>query len=245
MWEGDSFTLIPLMQNIRAMSHYLEDKVVLRAINKSLNRMVKSGKAVQVTAGRGRTFRWNKWGWLDEYRRKHLVTLAKQRKLGDKVNGWEYTKGQVTNMYGVEVCDHEWRPVEGITAFFLYMNVPRLNNYWEYHGYDKTETTTVQLPHLFLDKEEAQNVADEMNQHSYPRAGLSIRLDGTTLMPSITVKGINYQMTVDGTAEIESYVEPLEMFKQMQFGSPSIYEQVTMLLRDYPSKFAGSMKTEE
>ena len=122
-WEGDSFTLIPLMQNIRAMSHYLEDKVVLRAINKSLNRMEKSGKAVQVTAGRGRTFRWDAWGWLDEYRQKHLVTLAKQRKLGDKVNGWEYTKGQVTNMFGVEVCDHEWHPVEEVKTFLpIYAN---------------------------------------------------------------------------------------------------------------------------
>lgn len=244
-WEGDSFTLIPLMQNIRAMSHYLEDKVVLRVINKSLNRMVKSGKAVQVTAGRGRTFRWNAWGWLDEYRQKHLVTMAKQRKLGDKVNGWEYTKGQVTNMFGVEVCDHEWKPVEEIKTFLLHINIPKLSNYWEYDGYDKTQTTTVQLPHLFFDEEEAQNIADEMNQRSYPRAGLSIRLDGKTLMPIVGVHLKTYSMTVDGTAEIESYAEPLEMFKQMQFGSPSIYKQLAKMLRIAPSKFAGSMKTEE
>lgn len=244
-WEGDSFTLIPLMQNIRAMSHYLEDKVVLRAINKSLNRMVKSGKAVQVTAGRGRTFRWDAWSWLDNYRQKHLVTLAKQRKLGDKVNGWEYTKGQVTNMYGVEVCDHEWEPVEEVTAFFLYMQIPKWNRYWAYYGHNKIETTEVQLPHLFFDEEEAQNVADEMNQHSYPRTELSIRLDGTTLKPVVKVLSQDYKMTVDGTADIESYAEPLEMFKQMQLGSPSIYKQLCELLRHSPSKFAGSAKTEE
>ena len=244
-WEGDSFTLIPLLHNIRAMSHYLEDKIVLRAINKSLNRMVKSGKAVQVTAGRGRTFRWNAWSWLDDYRQKHLVTMAKQRKLGDKVNGWEYTKGQVTNMYGVEVCDHEWEPVEEVTTFFLHMNIPKLNNYWKYDGYDKTETTTVQLPHLFFDEEEAQKVADEMNQRSYPRAGLSIRLDGKILMPTVSVFRNTYSMTVDGTADIESYAEPLEMFKQMQLGSVSIYYQLRKMLRVSPAKFAGSMKTEE
>ena len=244
-WEGDSFTLIPLMQNIRAMSHYLEDKVVLRAINKSLNRMVKSGKAVQVTAGRGRTFRWNAWSWLDEYRQKHLVTMAKQRKLGDKVNGWEYTKGQVTNMYGVEVCDHEWRPVEKVTTFFLYMQIPKWGRYWDFYGYDHTQTTEVQLPHLFFDEEEAQNVADEMNQHSYPRTGLSIRKDGKTLIPVVKVLSQDYKMTVDGTADIESYAEPLEMFKQMQLGSPSMYNQLHEMLREAPKKFAGSVKTEE
>ena len=244
-WGGNSFTLIPLMQNIRAMSHYLEDKIVLRAINKSLNRMVKSGKAVQVTAGRGRTFRWNAWSWLDNYRQKHLVTMAKQRKLGDKVNGWEYTKGRVTNMYGVEVCDHEWKPVEEVTTFFLRMSVPRLNRYWDYYGHAKIETTTVQLPHLFFDEEEAQNVADEMNQRSYPRAGLSIRLDGKTMIPTVSVVHDTHSMAVDGTADIESYAEPLEMFKQMQLGSPSIYKELSKILRETPNKFAGSIKTEE
>lgn len=241
-WKGDSFTLIPLMQNIRAMSHYLEDKIVLRAINKSLNRMVKSGKAVQVTAGRGRTFRWDAWSWLDNYRQRHLVTMAKQRKLGDKVNGWEYTKGRVTNMFGVEVCDHEWKPVEEVTPFFLHMDVPKWtqSNWGNY-----TTNTTVVLPHLFFDEEEAQNVADEMNQRSYPRAGLSIRLDGKTLMPTINVVSSTFPMTVDGTADIESYAEPLEMFKQMQFGSPSIYKQLSEMLRSVPRKFAGSTKTEE
>ena len=114
-------------------------------------------------------------------------------------------------------------------------------------AHNKIETTEVQLPHLFFDEEEAQNVADEMNQRSYPRTGLSIRLDGKTMMPVVKVLSQDYEMTVDGTAEIESYAEPFgEMFKQMQFGSPSMYNQLhEMLRRSTIEKFAGSVKTEE
>ena len=113
---------VPLKGNERMLTNHLEDKVVLRAINKSLNRMVKSEKVMQVTAGRGRTFRWDAWGWLDGIRNKRLVTMAKQRKIGDVVNGWEFTKGHTTTTYGVEVCEHAWEPVETQYYYRVYID---------------------------------------------------------------------------------------------------------------------------
>ena len=244
-WKGDSFTLIPLKQNIRAMSHYLKDKVVLRVINKSLNRMVKSGKAVQVTAGRGRTFRWNAWGWLDNYRQKHLVTMAKQRKLGDKVNGWEFTKGQVTNMYGVEICDHEWRPVDDVMSYHIVIDVPVWDEYWDYYGHDEVKTQSTTLPHIFLSEEEAQRTVDELNQSSYPRAGLAIRLDGKPLAPTFKVQARKWNMSVKGEVMVEDYEEPIAMFERMQFGSTDIYKMYKEKLLVVPKKIAGAITTEE
>ena len=61
MYITNKFTTYPVAGNERFLTQVLDDKTVLKVINKSLNRMVKSGKAIQVTAGRGRTFRWDAW----------------------------------------------------------------------------------------------------------------------------------------------------------------------------------------
>ena len=242
-WEGDSFVLHPLKENIRAMTHYLEDKVVLRAINKSLNRMVKSEKAVQVTAGRGRTFRWDAWGWLDKYRQKHLVTMAKQRKLGDKVNGWEFTKGRTTNMYGVEICDHEWIPVTPVETHHIRITCP---SWTKYHwSSEHVVWKSIQLPHLFFDKEQAEQVAKELGANSYPREGLAIRLNGKQLTPSFKVFTQIHKMSVGGAAMIEDYQEPLVMFERMQLGTKEMFSMYSNKLRHSPDKIAGSEVKEE
>lgn len=246
VWEGESFNLIPLSQNKRAMSNYLEDKVVLRAINKSLNRMVKSGKAIQVTQGRGRTFRWDAWGWLDRYRQQHLVTLAKQRKLGDKVNGWEYTKGQITNMYGVEICHHEWHPIDPVYTYHIQMQFSQWNEDWVY-GFDNVKTSTSNMPYIFFAVEEAQRVLDRLNDNHFPNEGLAIRINGKPIPPKFTMYSISHDLKVKGDAMIEEYEDPLTMFQQMQMGSGEMFRHIEQKLTNTYrlDKMAGTTNKEE
>lgn len=239
--EGDKgFVTYRYKENIRALSNALDDKTVIHYINKSLNRMKQSRKAVQTSSGRGRTFRWNAWGWLDEYRQKHLVTMAKQRKLGDVVNGWEFTKGEITNMYGVEICDHEWQPVESLYTYGVQMNVP----VWAKYAWDRTYTT-IALPHMFFTLEEAEELVNELNNNGYPRKGASIRHNGEPLFPTFSVKKIQQRMSVRGEVMIEEYNPPLEILKRLQLGSKEIYTEMSAMLKHKPAKIAGHRTTKE
>tara|TARA_R100000278_G_scaffold75353_1_gene58819 strand:+ start:1360 stop:2619 length:1260 start_codon:yes stop_codon:yes gene_type:complete len=255
LWESeDGFYPIPLRGNERMAMNMLEDKEVLKCINQSLNRMVKSGKAIQVTAGRGRTFRWNKWGWLDEYRQKHLVTMAKQRKLGDVVNGWEFTKGHVTNKYGVEICDHEWHPVSPVKYFSVIQKVPTIeqDRYgWYNHDKNRWEQSTelrwhrTQLPYFFMDETEAQAVVDELNSHSYPRKGIGIRRNGELLAPLHELTENEVKMRVRGEVMIEDYMHPDEMFKRIQLSAPDIAKELNALLKYEIDKEYGNITQKE
>lgn len=242
LWESDEgFQPIPLQGNERMAINLLDDKEVLKFINKSLNRMVKSGKAIQVTAGRGRTFRWNAWGWLDNYRQKHLVSVAKQRKLGDVVNGWEYTKGRVSNIHGVEICDHEWHPHEPVQAFTITMRIPS----WHYYtwGVSTIGWNEMNLPYLFFNKDEAQEALEHFKR--LPSNGISMKIDDLPTLPQYTVGQYDVKMSVEGSAEIEQYLSPQEMYMRMQLGDANIYNHFKSMLREKPDKIAGNTTTQK
>ena len=245
-WETEKFTTYPVAGNERALMNYLDDKTVLKAINKSLNRMAKSGKAKQVTHGRGRTFRWDSWGWLDEYRQKHLVSIAKQRKLGDVVNGWEFTKGDVTDMFGVEICSHKWTPVGDVRYYRICMNYNSWSD-WSYYSKGNVDDKSVILPYMFFDKAEAEAVCAELNTTSFPRNGGCIRINGQVQYPSFSVKVYNAKdnMRLEGDAEVEMYMPPQEMYKQMQLGTKERYNELKKTMYDCPNKIAGNQKLKE
>lgn len=246
LWETDKFTTYPVAGNERALMNYLDDKTVLKAINKSLNRMAKSGKAVQVTRGRGRTFRWDSWGWLDNYRQQHLVTMAKQRKLGDVVNGWEFTKGDVTDMFGVEICSHKWEPVDDVNYYRIVMDYNAWSSY-SFYAKGNVEDKNVKLPYMFFDKAEAEAVCAELNTTSFPRNGGCIRINGQVQYPSFSVKAYNAKknMRLQGNAEVEDYMPPQEMYKQMQLGTVERYNELKKTMYHYPNKIAGNQKQKE
>lgn len=239
----ENFTTHPVIGNERALVNVLDDKTVLKSINKSLNRMVKSGKARQVTNGRGRTFSWNAWNWLEKYRHKHLLTMAKQRKLGDVVNGWQFTKGEITLMYGVEICDHKWEPVEKVGYYRIVMDVPTwFRDSWTH----KVVLHSTELPYLFLCEEEATDVCDQLNSNNHPLNGVSIRKNSEPQTPSYRIKhSYVTRMRLNGNAPVEDYMTPQEMFTQMQLGPEERYDALKKTMDLYPAKFAGSQKNKE
>mgnify|MGYP003124437753 CR=1 FL=1 len=206
---------IPVLGNERMLANHLEDKVVLRAINKSLNRMVKSDKVVQVTAGRGRTFRWNAWQWLDDFRNRRLVTEAKQRKLGDVVNGWEYTKGNITTQYGVEVCDYAWEPVEPVIYWYVALN---------------TQTNNVQLPYIFFNKEDAVAYKEQIdlaeNAPQFPTVYKGVDGEKKPSLPYIfVVKKVVQGFHLKANTTIEEVQQPDTLYKRLMVGPKAVYNE--------------------
>lgn len=232
---------LPFLGNERLLTNLLEDKVVLRYINKALNRMTKSGKAVQVTAGRGRTFRWNAWGWLDDIRNKHLVSESKKRKVGDTVNGWVYTQGDKQEYFGVPIYQHWWQPKEELKVYKIKLVCDSVNSYG-YNG-NTMSTNKAVLPFFFMEKSGAKNVADTLNasfEHFANPANYVIKQideDFNMIAPDIHygVYSFVQEFRIDANAEVEEYDEPAAAYLSLMTKGKEGYDAKKALYTKRPS----------
>jgi len=225
----------------RRLTEEVNDKEVLKLINKSLTRMEKRETVEQVSHGRGRMFQWTAWDWLENIRTRILASNAKQRKLGDVVNGWEYTKGNTTMSYGMEINDHDWKPVEKVYWWGVNVTVPYSNDYNIGRVYEQTTC----LPYMFFTEEAAQVYADSLNQIDTTTFNGVSRHRTVTKNFDVSIPKVNYtvvkyqvHMSVDGVAVIENYMTPHEMFKQMQTGNDEQYNAVAQQLRRTPAQLS-------
>lgn len=229
----------------RRLIDEVNDKEVLKLINKSLTRMEKRDTVEQVSHGRGRMFRWKAWGWLQDIRTRILASNAKQRKLGDVVNGWIYTKGETTMSYGMEINDHDWKPIEPVSWWSVTVEVPYTNDY----NINRVYTNSTPLPYMFFTEEAAQAYADSLNQIDFVTFDGTSRHRTVTKDYDITVPSMSFtvtkhdvKMSVDGVATIENYMTPQEMFKQMQTGNNEQYNAVAQQLRRRPSQLTAMVR---
>lgn len=236
----------PVEGNERMLTHVMDDKVVLRYINKALNRMVKSEKAIQVTKGRGRTFRWDAWSWLDNIRNKHLVSESKKRKVGDTVNGWIYTQGDTTMHYGVPVHQHWWQPVEAPKLYFIKLTSKYIStgyNYGTYNYQPAVKDGSTKLPYFFTSKSDAYELCNRLNEQ------MSLRVDPsnflikyidddfnvTTDEPQFVVVSNDYEYRVDMNAVVEEYDEPLTAHLALMSKGYANYKLLSKLYTDCPN----------
>jgi hypothetical protein len=152
----------------RAIMQNVCDKFVVKVINKALNRMVKSGRCRQVTAGRGRTFEWQEWSWLEAVREQVLLSNSMQRKIGDTINGWVYSIKSTNEQYGQKIHTYHWVPKDEVEYFRVSIHMPYLarqqkyrNNRWVYVASLNSNATT--LPFIFTSEQAAQAYADDIN----------------------------------------------------------------------------------
>ena len=100
---------------------------------------------------------------------------------------------------------------------------------------------------MFFDKAEAEAVCTDLNSTSFPRNGGSIRINGHVQYPSFSVKSYNAKknMRLEGNAEVEDYMPPQEMYKQMQLGTHERYKELKDTMYNFPKKLAGNQKQKE
>lgn len=160
--------VIPFAQHERAIMQNICDKFVIKVINKALNRMVKSNRCRQVTAGRGRTFEWLQWSWLDRVREQVLLSNSMQRKVGDTINGWVYSIKSTNEQYGQKIHTYYWVPKDkveyqqvGVLMPYLKRDQVYKNGSWVYvYNLGHSNTT---LPYIFTSEQAAQAYADNIN----------------------------------------------------------------------------------
>ena len=234
---GDT-TLLRFPEHQRKLVQEVNDKVVTRLISKSLTRMEKRGVVKQTSHGRGRTFQWIAWEWLQDIQNRILASNAKQRKLGDKVNGWEYTKGTVTESYGMEICDHDWKPVTPIHYYKVRISIPK--RHWHY---TRVDYEYEEMPVIFYHENDAQAYCDHLNNQDLSWNGgtkmfktIDADFNEVYNMPSFEVEQNDIDISVDGTAMIEDYLEPIELYKRLQQGGDDEYKSLVQTLRSTPKR---------
>ena len=236
-------------QDKRQMIDSVDDKLVLRLMNKSLTRMVKSGRVSQVSSGRGRMFEWKHWEWLELIRHRILASNAKARKIGDVVNGWVYTKGNITESFGMEICDHEWVAEEQVTTYRVRVKhqVSSRHHAWSRGGYyEGTQTNEYIVPIIFWTIGEANGYAARVRQQYVPLdTGLPLYREVTedfdvlTSTPTVEVIERKIELrkfSVEGTATIEDYDTPMQMYRAMQQGNDDAYAAIADRLLKAPSQ---------
>ena len=225
---------LPFKGNERMLTHILEDKVVVRYINKALNRMVKSGKAIQVTAGRGRTFRWDAWSWLDDIRNRYLVSESKKRKVGDKVNGWIYTQGDSQTTHGVVVHQHWWQPIDEIKLYKVRLEADRVKSpYWSGETNSSIEVGRLTLPYFFNTNDEAFELSNKLNDmlrisvdpQNYAIKYIDENFNMTGGGVEYGVVSSNYEMKIGQDAIVEDYEEPQQAFLTLMSKGVTNYSQ--------------------
>ena len=134
-YEGT--TVMDFMSTRRDLIHNANVKAVLSCISRVLSRLIQGGRIVKEGSGRGRTFRWNNWGWVDGIRQQKTVSNTKARKLGDVVNGWEYVVKDTQEYYGVQIHTYQWLAVnrDNLKFFGVHKNTARSesdqqNDWW-------------------------------------------------------------------------------------------------------------------
>lgn len=207
-------TLLYLLDDVRReLINDADQKEVLRAINKSLNRMINTGKVIKTSEGRGRTFKWTDWNWLRTYRQEHLFSESKKRKVGDVVNGWIYSVVSSKEIHGVKIDTHGWKPVEQIKYYTL--EKPSSSYY-------RSSNTIIAF---FLDKESRDALYE--NTNSFIRTSLTPlqmprrtwygnEMEATTLSV-LNQKQYTVTLILKPEAVVEDLPDPLEFFKQVNY----------------------------
>lgn len=244
--HSDTMSMVRFSDHKRRLIQEVNDKEVLKLINKSLTRMAKRGTVSQVSSGRGRMFEWTAWTWLERIRTRILASNAKQRKIGDEVNGWKYTTGRTTESFGMEIHDHDWQPVEDLYYWTIECRFPSTDTWNGANG--RIDKQRLILPIVFFDKASAEAHMSHMESFSMylpTEAGLNCvptqrHLDSeynvSSPEPIWSVKKISVSMSVDGIAVIEDYDTPQVMYKAMQLGNQTAWENMAGLLRDVPKR---------
>ena len=227
-WDSTSH-LTPLEDHMeRGMNRVLMDKdgekELLRCINKGFNRMVKNGRCIQTSSGRGRTFKWTEWNWLEQVRQEVLVSNSFNRKIGDTINGWVYSIKDTKDWWGCKVHTYHWKPKDKLQYFKVRIasgsvtngSGKYINGTWKYPKIYKDQFQDT--PYVFGTKGQAEDYASLLCEQlvapttSYP-VWREVDEDFNVIDKSLSAiaVAIDYQLRLKPEVFVEDLPTPQEI----------------------------------
>ena len=213
----------------RDYTKIVDEKVLLRTINKSLNRMMKRDVIIQTTHGRGRKFKWydSVWQKVQSQRMKIMTSNSKKRKLGDVVNGWEYFKMKITESFGMEIVEYGWRPKEELNYYYISIGNKKICTNYGYgsssNRYYLGEGGNLSLHWIFYDSASAhvyKNTLQEMLDNTTVENGINKfnsideNFDTKIISPQFAVMKVVGKYKLNADADVESIPTPLATMKK-------------------------------
>lgn len=254
VWKSgayDGAEVLSYSTNKRDLIHLAEDKQVLKCISRVLTRLIQGERVIKIGEGRGRRFKWDNWGWVDEIRQNKTVSNSKARKLGDVVNGWEYVIKGTRDVYGVKIHTYQWVPVNRESLKYYGVHANMSSKYeWSHHRWQNYTYDFL----YFYDRGEAQRMIDAHNGvcdtieqmiEELSKASQVIGLpdkihlhaNGTVTEPKAVKNNVvanvkrmelfegDFELTLPQHASVEDMPSPEEIVERMQLQRTDMLEQ--------------------
>ena len=220
----------------RTLANTVDTKLVLKQINASLRRMTaRNNNIVNKTGERNvATYCWKEWAWLAVMQSEIANTSKKNRKAGDIVNGWKYTKYDVRKSFGHEIAKFKWIPANDDDTKLYYVSV-KGNSYY----------SDAVLPYKFNTKAEAVQFKAYISLMAEKCGANSFSMQWDATLGKMNVHD-NSKLTVRTDENIlwmtldkdpEELLSPAECIKHVYFGTP----QQNKLAREQVEPMSGSV----
>ena len=228
----------------RAIANSIDEDEVKRQIKKALNRMTKRNKNIVLLTdgemGDGapeyRTFRWSDWSWLAVIQAAVAQTSKKNRKEGDVVNGWKYTKISSKRSYGHEIAEFQWQ-ADGDISTYVIRVYPKEGGYY---------TSKNPLPYRFKTAEEAVKFTKMLSMIATKAGGIALDREwdktagkdapiGTDRL-KVTPVDHGEHMKMEMSKDPEDLPSPTDILQKVFWGLPNEYETAVENLEGKPFK---------
>ena len=232
-------------EHARSIVQKVPDKTVRKLVSKSLSRLSKKGLIVRFGEGRERSFTWRHWKWLDDMQHRILQVNAKKRKVGDEVNGWRYSKANIRESYGMELCDYVWVPIQELKTYHIKYQTWKKDTWYKNNINSHANTLT---GIFFGDKGKAQQFANQMNA-VFKANDLNYTCTKTN---STTGEKENYaEMVVYANEKVfklkgemhpEDYMSPAQIFHMWMNAAPDVWETKAQEFYTSPKQIITKVK---
>ena len=228
----------------RAIANSIDEAEVKRQIKKALIRMTnRNNNIVMLTNGEMgdgapeyRTYRWKDWSWLAVIQAAVAQTSKKNRKEGDVVNGWKYTKISSKTSYGHEIAEFEWR-ADGDISTYIVKVYPKGDSYYSSQN---------PLPYRFKTAEEAVKFTKMLSMIATKAGGIALNRkwdktagkDAPIGTDRLKVKPVNHgeHMRMEMSKDPEDLPSPTDILQKVFWGLPNEYETAVENLEGKPFK---------
>ena len=223
----------------RALAQSIDEKKVIKSINEALRRM--SGRNMNVVTKEGlrntATYNWKEWGWLTEMQAWVAQTSKKNRKEGDIVNGWVYSKYEKKMSYGHEIAKFKWTTEESDTLCTYTIKCKGSGYY-----------NNSKMPFRFPDKLKAMQFKQFLTMMAVKTGATNRKQrlwDGDAGTEKVKVDDSfkvirnNHRMEMGMLSDPEYLPNPATILQALMFGTPQEYdEHIQHLNKDTQSNFS-------
>ena len=234
-WNGNQFrnqvhhnrikhTNIVAWESVRrSMANAIPDNEVIMSIRESLARMLKRNDNIVSKSGRGKNslHKWSDWGWLAEMSAHVKNTSSKNRKAGDIVNGWKYTKINSRHSFGHEIAEFVWKPVDELKDFIVGRKEPDSSSWQGASG--------IMTNYRFATKTQVIEFMEKIHELHEDLGGFYARRthDGIekTENGEWSVRSMNVTIAMHGRVDPEDYLSPQEVLAVFRNASEAVLEE--------------------